>query len=904
MISLVKIPAKKRPISYFSNRMSDFNSPRTAAIVQSNRNRRLLASSSYWELSIFTAREFFNSAAQADGVFLPPPLRSYYLQKAIKALSEEESRTLFRTGESPTNYSDYLKRSATLLPFFQEMCEERIDSALLIEKSAYDDYSEQIKILAALWNNYTELIKKDGFIDVWQSYIDFNLDETFLSRFDTFFFLISGYLNRFQMELIRCLAEKRNAEIAFNFVEGVHRQEKALEDFFGAEIKREDNDIGFRWGKAERLKDSYIISYNVGEEADELLNYSDSDIDPSEVEIISTDSGFSQYELITARIFELHFDKQVPLGKIAVALPSRELLSWFQRSDIYKLYHVSPLEAASGFGFFQFLLSLSALLEGKTHEGYPLALLEKLSAYPFIQTKINKVFFENEKRNGKLYISLKSLSERKETAQLFAVISPFFEEIDTYSAIIKKLSALLAALTESIKAIEPLSSGELAVMEDTLLQLKQLGHVFSHIKEEFPTGELLSLILNEVAGVVEKTGGKGVLVLELIESRNLQFDYLFIPGMTDSAFPSAKRHGLFLNSEGRAALGLPTFSDMNEIQKGYYYDLLARAKKTLITYPAGEDIAPSPFIYELASKAKGWLETGSVFSPSSLLAFPIRKRLDKTYDTEIVKTTERLERLRTFRYSPTSLDVFRKCQRRFYYEYIVRLRPPKTAVDSINMGELGNILHRIVKDLFVKGFSPLSPEYATQLRLAYDENISKYDYFIHDPLGAFHARILRNTLEKIAISDRKYSEEYGIVKQRFEEWIEGEYGGVSLGGKADRWDEGRDGLYLVDYKFRSQDIKSASSRDSFDDPEVDIQLPFYALMFERRFGKLPLKLFWFDLKNSYQLKEGFNMDLYNDFKDYFLSLANKILSPGIFEVPEKVKCKYCAYTSICSGYKK
>jgi RecB family exonuclease len=897
MISLVKIPAKKRPISYFSNRMADFNSPRTAAIVQSNRNRRLLASSSYWELSIFTAREFFNLAARADGVFLPPPLRSYYLQKAIQSLSEEESRTLFRTGERPTNYSDYLKRSATLLPFYREMCEERIDSSLLIEKSAYDDYSEQIKTLASLWNNYTELIKKDGFIDVWQSYIDFALDETFLSRFDTFFFLVSGYLNRFQFELIRRLAEKRNAEIAFNFVEGNHRQEKALEDFFGAEIKREEKDMGFRWEKAERLKDSFTISYNVGEEAEEL-NYSD--IDPSEVEIISTDSGFSQYELITARIFELHFDKQVPLGKIAVVLPSRELLSWFQRSDIYKLYHVSPLEAAANFGFFQFLLSLAALLEGRTPEGYPLALLEKLSAYPFIQ--INNGFFEKEKKSGKLYISLKNLSERKETAELFTAISPFFEEIDTYAAVIKKLSTLISALAEFIKNMETTAAGELAVIEDTLLQLKQLGHVFSHIKEEFPTGELLSLILNEVAGVVEKTGGKGVLVLELIESRNLQFDYLFIPGMTDAAFPSAKRHGLFLNSAGRAALGLPTFADMNEFQKGYYYELLARAKKTLITYPAGEDAAPSPFIYELASKAKGWLETGGVFSPPSLLAFPIRKKLDKTYDAEIVKTPERLERLRVFRYSPSSLDVFRNCQRRFYYEYIALLRPPKTAVDSINMGELGNILHRIVKELFLKGYSPLSPEYATQLRIAYDENIAQYDYFIHDPLGVFHARTLRNTLEKIAVSDRKHSEEYGIVKQRFEEWIEGEYGGVSLGGRADRWDEGRDGLYLVDYKFRSQEIKSASSRDSFENPEVDIQLPFYALMFERRFGRLPLKLFWFDLKNSYQLKEGFNMELYNDFKDYFLTLANKILSPGIFERGEK--CDYCAWISICPGGKR
>ncbi|MDR2105320.1 MAG: PD-(D/E)XK nuclease family protein [Deferribacteraceae bacterium] len=902
MISLAKVPANRKPIPYFSKRISPFDSVRTAAIVQSNRNRRLLASSSYWQMSIFTVKEFLNAAIHADGVFLPEALRGYYMQKAIRTLTEEESRCLFRNPASPsyTSYSDYLKRSSTLLPFFYELCSERIDSALLAKRSSYDLYSEQIKALAAIWDRYNDLVKSDGFIELWQLYTDFELDEIFLSRFDTFFLLISGSLSRFEIELYRRISEKRNIEIVFNFVEGKHRQEPLFKRVFGMGIKAEERDSGFVWERAERTGQSLILRYSVGSGEDNFYAPSD----PSEVEILPASGGFSQYELITRRIFELHFEKETPLSRMAVVLPSSELLNWFQHSDLYKLYHVSHLETAANFGFFQFLTTLAALLNAKASDSYPLAVLEKLSAYPFAQELVGEKFFEKQKKSGKLYISFNQIAEDAELAGLFGYIAPFFEEIDTYSALIRKLITFLEKLAAAIKGADKNQSGrELAVMQDAAAQLRQLGHIFSHIDEEFPVGELLALILAELKGVLEqRAGGKGVLVLELKESRNLQFDYLFIPGMSSEAFPAQLQSTLFLNSESRLALELPSFSDMNEFQKSAYYELLARAKKSVITYSAVEDISVSPFASEIIAKAKGGLDREKTFYPAALVAFPRRYRA-KNYDSRIRNTPERVELLRNFRYSPSALECFRKCQRQFYYRHIACITPPKTAVDKIDMGELGNILHRIVRELFQRGYSPASPEYPVQLRLLYDEQIARYDYFNYDPVGIFYAANLRKTLENIAARDRKFSEEYGVVRQRFEVWIEAEYGGVFIGGRPDRWDEAIDGLYLIDYKFRSG-MRCAKNRESFEDYTVDIQLPFYALLLERKFNKLPKKLFWFDLKDTHELLDGFNMELYEDFKDYFLYLANNILSTESFDPPENPNCSFCEFTSICPGYKK
>jgi RecB family exonuclease len=902
LISLVKVPAKKHPIPYFAKRLSD--SVRTAAVVPSKRNRRLLASCSHWEAEIFTVEDFLSSAVTAQGVLLPDALRGYYIQKAAETLSEKEKLILFRSGEPLSSYSDYLKRSSTLLPFFREMCAERIDSALLAEKSAYSDYSEQIRVLSAIWDNYNSLIKQDNFIDRWQTYLDFDLDEDFLSRYDSFYILVSGYLNRFEMELYRRLAENRVTEIVFNFAEPEHRQERTFKSFFGADMQREESDAGIRWEKAERVKSALWLRYNVGEEQD--WNVYSVPEEPSEIEILPAAGGFSQYELITERIFELHFDKQTPLNKMAVILPSGDFSEWFLRSDPYKLYNVSYPETARSFGFYQFLSSLAALLDEKTPDGYPLALLEKLSDYGFLRAITDKDFFEKMKTAGKLYISEEEMPQNRGTAELFSLISAFFDEVDTYSSAVRKMLSLFTNLADFIESeASEQAKRELSVLTDAAVYLRQLGQIFAHIKDEFPAAELLRLILTELAGVMEKTGGKGVQVLGLIESRNLQFDYLFIPEMT-SAFPHPPRDNLFLNSESRKILGLPTFADRNELQKSYLCQLLARAKKTLITYPSGEDVAPSPFISEMAAKAKGWLTDEKAFIPApfALVSFPAGKRFADKYDLTAKKTPERLETLRTFKYSPSSLNAFRRCPRGFYYEYIARIRPPKTAVDSINMAELGHIFHRTVRELFTRGFSPFSPEYSTQLRIAYNEHIKQYDYFLYDPIGAFYAASLGSTLDAIAAADRRHAEEFGLIRQWFEERAEADYGGISLAGRIDRRDETGAGMFLIDYKFRSELPRKAYSEASFENPNIDIQLPLYALMLERKFGKPPVKLLWFDIKNTRSLIKGFNLELYDAFKEYLLSLVNRILSPGIFEIPEKPDCEYCYYKTFCPGGKK
>jgi RecB family exonuclease len=308
----------------------------------------------------------------------------------------------------------------------------------------------------------------------------------------------------------------------------------------------------------------------------------------------------------------------------------------------------------------------------------------------------------------------------------------------------------------------------------------------------------------------------------------------------------------------------------------------------------------------MAAKAKGWLTNEKAFTPApfALVSFPAGKRFAYKYDQTEKKPPERLETLRTFKYSPSSINAFRRCPRGFYYEYIARIRPPKTAVDSINMAELGHIFHRTVRELFTRGFSPFSPEYSTQLRIAYNGHIKQYDYFLYDPIGAFYAASLGSTLDAIAAADRRHAEESGLIRQWFEERVEADYGGISLAGRIDRRDETAAGMFLIDYKFRSELPRKAYSEASFENPNIDIQLPLYALMLERKFGKPPVKLFWFDIKNTQSLVEGFNLELYDAFKEYLLSLVNRILSPGIFEIPEKPYCENCYYKTFCPGGKK
>ena len=65
--------------------------------------------------------------------------------------------------------------------------------------------------------------------------------------------------------------------------------------------------------------------------------------------------------------------------------------------------------------------------------------------------------------------------------------------------------------------------------------------------------------------------------------------------------------------------------------------------------------------------------------------------------------------------------------------------------------------------------------------------------------------------------------------------------------------------------------------------------------------QLPAELFYLSIKEKFEYKQGFDINFYDDFKDYLAKILKEIVDISIpFEQTKEYKhCDYCPYVSVC-----
>ncbi|MDR2884716.1 MAG: PD-(D/E)XK nuclease family protein [Deferribacteraceae bacterium] len=827
MLDMHKIPTTAKPLLYLKNLLLKENTARTAVIVPTNRNLRTLSAYAKWELDIQTISEFTRRANRYPGVLLPKELRGYYLYKAARSI---DLSAVMRTKEIES-YIQFIQRSSALLPFFREIMVEGIDPKRLQTESMYHDYADQIDVLSKLWATYCMQVHQDGFFDEWECFAAPELDESYISRYDRFIFLIGGYLNNYEITQLKSLSNNAHVSLYFNYVGDTHHQRKLLTSRFNAEIQTEDDEV--------------IVA---------------------NAHIIPCQSGLAQHDLITKKILETHYTHNIPFSKMAVVLPDPKLASLFTYSDPYNLYNVSSGLSVADTPLFERLNGILEIISTVDSGKIYLPALQKFAAaYPHLSAFIRK-----ELSKGALYITADSIP----SPALLTMIKPFLKATSSYSEVIAAVSIVAVNDPEAIS------------------ELEKLQLIYSRIEEPAPTKELLSAVMKELSQLSTPMNKGSVAVIGLLESRNMQYDYLFLPDMNASSFPAKQGKDLFMNTELRRALELPTHADRELLLKNYYYQIIMRAKSALITYTASESEEPSPFIAEITTISKIATRERESYNPNRYLLIP-NDRTFKANSGAIEKSDEILSELREFKFSATSLQLYRRCQLQFFYRHIKGLKANTEAITDYNAGVIGDILHKTMETLFKSAILPEQSDYLQHMERVFDDRIQQFDYLATDAVGRFQTQAIRNTFPLIASQERARAK-VGIIKQRYEDPIAATLFGVQFEGKIDRWDLTTKGYTIIDYKYRA--VKETSVQ-SFD--KIDIQLPIYALMMEASFRNLPIEMLWFGFKGD-GFVQGFPIERIEEFREYLSLLIADIFADGVFKGAERDDvCEYCPYTSFC-----
>ncbi len=413
---------------------------------------------------------------------------------------------------------------------------------------------------------------------------------------------------------------------------------------------------------------------------------------------------------------------------------------------------------------------------------------------------------------------------------------------------------------------------------------------------------------------------RGLQVLGLLETRALSFERVFVLDASDDMLPGARGTEMLVPQKIRETLGLETFKDRERLIEYYFSNLIQGAKEVHLFYSENNKQEKSRFIEKLLwmRRKRDKRETGAAHA---------RYRIHLANDNPgpIEKSKEVSEHLKQFEFNTTALDVYLKCQLRFYYQYVLKLREKEEVGEEIEQLDVGNLIHKILKsyfdpfvgkDLKAEELSPermetvvsdtieevFGPHARGSVFLLRQQTIAKLTEFLKD----YQKKILES--ESVAITGLEVN--VSVIRDDHH-----------FTGRLDRVERRKEKTVILDYKTRQDDTPQKIRWKKFDPDKPDtwsesigsLQLPMYSLLQAEHSGEslqniVPAYVF---LGRNYldkTIETGLSKDgivtetMQQNLHHVILSLANDIKDPGVpFKPTEDLKkhCPHCPYQTIC-----
>ena len=441
---------------------------------------------------------------------------------------------------------------------------------------------------------------------------------------------------------------------------------------------------------------------------------------------------------------------------------------------------------------------------------------------------------------------------------------------------------------------------------------------------------------------------KGLQVMGILETRNLDFDNVIVLSMNEGSWPLENRSSSFIPFNIRKAFELPTYDQQEGIYAYLFYRLLQRCKRAWFLYNTEEDFnlrgEVSRYIRQLDLESGYKVEHQLLNMPVNIVpAVPIT----------IQKSVEVMEGLAHYtlgvenpkRLTPSALNIYLDCRLKFYFRYIAKLYEPEEVKEEIDPGSFGNILHLTMELLYgnfteEKGHNHVSVSDVEELRKQLPEIVEqafrKHYGLISEQDFKFEGRniIARSIILKFANAildkDMAYAP-FDVIGLEA-----GEREGfalelqidlkttVALKGIIDRVDLKNETVRVIDYKTgrdekKAEDLHSLFDRDDKKRNKAAMQVLYYALMFHRSYPEMnyPITPGIFNSRELFSDAFDVKLKMLNDkgrysqvwdarpllseFESELSGLLREIFDPRVsFDQTDDVKkCRWCPYKGIC-----
>lgn len=426
---------------------------------------------------------------------------------------------------------------------------------------------------------------------------------------------------------------------------------------------------------------------------------------------------------------------------------------------------------------------------------------------------------------------------------------------------------------------------------------------------------------------------KGIQLVGLLETRLIDFQKVILISFNEGAYPPSGFTPSFIPYSIRTGFNLANHEKRDAMYAYYFYRLMQRPQQVHFLIPegiaAGNKTEASRYLAQLSFSNKFSINSYLIDNDINInqkTSLSIQKQVDMFAHFRM-DNTDYPRKL-----TPTALNAFIDCGLKFYFRYILQLKPPIEKSESIDALEFGNILHYFMK-LVYEDHPEVDASYPESI-LKDGELIQKLLLRSFEEYGFANQGIIETPenellfenmllyVRELLKADANYAPFQVIAtEEEMEQSFQVKhYPGQNfrLGGNVDRIDEKMGRVRIIDYKTGRDSNEIKTITELFDgESEKREKAAFQVFLYSEFYMQanptfrgvleghiLNVKqLFKKNPESCIQLKgEAVNYNsIRPEFQDQFSQLLDTIFDPALpFEqTKNEKKCEYCDYNTIC-----
>lgn len=817
---------------------------------------------------------------------------------------------------------------------------------------------EQIKILSTFWKKFTEDPNqhKEQFINIWKKlyplYVDFHqlLNEEGIGykglAYKTFASNPEKYINTSDQELIfagfNALTKAEEVIITHYLRKG---NAKILWDIDNYYFSRKEQEAGRFYRELSR-KSAFSATFPKELPENILKN-------PKTVDIIGVPYRAGQAKLVGQRIDELLTENpNFPLHKIAVVLPDEQLLFAVLNAlpPSVKKFNVTmgfPVETSTVLSLLLNCLSLQDHVSDRGGETFfYFRPLKKIIRHPVIQEIIKHAgddFLTDILKKNQIYVSQEEI----------IALHPLFEIIfqvqnENYTLY------LLEVLHSLLDYEEELTAENSTALHFIVKQLKELQLFEQELELSYDLrhySRFLRQLLSSDKIPFEGEPLEGLQIMGVLETRNLDFEHVFVLSLNEEYFPADSRLKSFIPYNVRKAFNLPVFDQQDAIYAYLFYRLFQRSKQVQLFYNTEGNVVggqeKSRFIQQLVHEKPFPIE-------HKLLNTPVKPQQVEQILIEKDEGVQQL--LENYLFSekeankwlyPSTINSYLNCRLQFYFKYIAGIKEAEEMDEEVTSRLFGNLLHDGMEKLYKqhieqKESNLIEPEdfailkkkvkkiveqgFKKEFGIEEDQpfEFSGQNIIQRDMLIKFMQQILNQDREiapfNIIALETDNKENYTIG---FPVRVGDQERQVGIKGKIDRLDEINGSVRVIDYKTGRDalgfpDVPALFDRENDKRNKAAFQTLCYTLLYDKvQQPEVPVIPGLYSRSNlfsspfEYRLSSKQNGSKYAPIVDYrqvkepyenhLQQLLEELFNPEVpFNQTDDLKqCSYCSYKGIC-----